>query len=362
MADKPVEHNPEALEDVERAGAAAPATTQAPAAPTVDMRDVPLDKPATATTGPTTTAQQASSEIAKDLVAKLSPHEWKEQMALASFLAAVELIQASIFQSAAGSSMHAWAVSAGAISFVLTFCIFVAQVAGKELDETGQFAVSLFLFLWWFAAAVSLTFFGPFQTTCYVAVGGNTITGSANGFFAVWALFLVSLRIYSDHSHRFTAAMTGTTKAQALLGALFLSSAVVMGAGISPCTQVTFGYRNCAGYPAFAISLGTISMAISLVLIILYGTSAIQEHHVRLTAMFLFLWWAVGTCVVTFGGPFFLTGNGYFGSFVSTFFSYGILRVTDTAIAPAAGSVRKQPAQAQAPPAQAQPQPAGNAI
>jgi hypothetical protein len=90
---------------------------------------------------------------------------------------------------------------------------------------------------------------------------------------------------------------------------LTVASLVVMGAAIGPCSPDT----NCVSYQAFAVALSTISAFLGLVM--LFGAHHMPGHIMLGLARFLLIWWVLGCLIVTFGGPFVSSGNGYFASF-----------------------------------------------
>jgi hypothetical protein len=53
-----------------------------------------------------------------------------------------------------------------------------------------------------------------------------------------------------------------------------------------------------------------------------------SEGLFRNLARFLVIWWAVGALIVSFGGPFQTTGNGYFGSYLALVASIGVLQTS----------------------------------
>ena len=315
MADaKPAEANPEAIADVERA-AAPPAAAAAAPPPAADPKPV--------------TAASAVKTAAADVVDQISRASFAEQLALIAVMSAIELIQASVLRGqVVNSGWTNYAVSAGAVGFTLAATGFLLEaVAGVKFGENAQLLTASLLWAWWGAAAVALTFFGPFQSTCgYPAGYGFADTGSANGYFATWVAFLAASRLLADYQHKFVgflkAGLTGTSQYAALNNVLCISSLIVMGAGIGPCSP----QAACYTYNAFSVALGVVSAGLTLIFTLFKAAKEPNLTVRRHKATFLFTWWAVGTMVVTFGGPFFETSNGYFASYFSLFLSYAMLR------------------------------------
>lgn len=101
---------------------------------------------------------------------------------------------------------------------------------------------------------------------------------------------------------------------------LMASSAVVMGAGIGPCSP----QHDCYSYNAWSIVLGSLSLFLGLVMFLL--SARLSATSMAFIARFLILWWAVGTLVVTFGGPFRTSGNGFFFSYAALIASIAVLQ------------------------------------
>ena len=64
----------------------------------------------------------------------------------------------------------------------------------------------------------------------------------------------------------------------------------------------------------YAISVASVSMVFSLVGFGLTFSQDLNNKVGKHNAYFLFLWNFIGACILTFGGPFTSTGNGYFAA------------------------------------------------
>ena len=77
------------------------------------------------------------------------------------------------------------------------------------------------------------------------------------------------------------------------------------------------GSVQCIGSPAYAVSVGAVSVAGSTAVLL---ASRDREVHPRVASalpfvvLFLSAWWVVATFVLTFRGPFYFLGNGYFAT------------------------------------------------
>jgi hypothetical protein len=80
----------------------------------------------------------------------------------------------------------------------------------------------------------------------------------------------------------------------------------------------------------FSLSPAVIAMFFSLVG---YALSSMEKSDTKLFSvlnLFLFVWNFIGTCTLTFGGPFKITSNGYFAAWGIVFFAIMALGVTAT--------------------------------
>lgn len=77
------------------------------------------------------------------------------------------------------SSGSAWAISAGAISFVVAL---VVVFMGTKISAQIMQYITLFLVVWWLVAFCTLTFGGPFSEV-------------NNGYFGTWACLIASILI-----------------------------------------------------------------------------------------------------------------------------------------------------------------------
>mmetsp|Transcript_10599 Transcript_10599/g.35939 ORF Transcript_10599/g.35939 Transcript_10599/m.35939 type:complete len:145 (+) Transcript_10599:570-1004(+) len=90
---------------------------------------------------------------------------------------AVELVAAAVFCGNCQSYV-AYAVAVGAVSFFLCLVLIVGPRVSGGFARSAPW-VCLFLFLWWLAAAVVLTFISPFVY-------------AGNGYFATWVALICS--------------------------------------------------------------------------------------------------------------------------------------------------------------------------
>lgn len=276
--------------------------------------------PAKATTTTTTTSTHSP------LVRLAESLEWGTQMFLIAFFSLMVMIVAAqncdSLRNGDCEDTRAYEVAVGAFSFAIAFIAFLLHFFGWLHNVTHQAIVSTFLFVWWVAGVIILTFFGDFQST-----------QNANGYFGAWGAFIMSAFALVAVSPRFEEAIDRNLHAHSIRKPLFfiaLASAVVMGAAIAPCSP----HQNCRGYSLYALIVGTFSLLVALVFLLI--PTRLERSLMRYVAWFFLLWWAFGTGVLTLGGPFRQTGNGYFGSFAALLSTIGLFRALhyhDTAAA-----------------------------
>jgi len=243
-----------------------------------------------------------------------------DQVALLGVFSLVVLIQSSV--NCANSSpgapypcteINGFAVAAGTLSLAACMAFFFFD-AREPTDDKARLGFSLFSFLWWTSAMITLTFFGPFKTVLY-----------ANGFFGTWGAFFTAAMMLAHTSEIFRKSIHKLTKvgSHRPVMYLFIASVVEVGAAIDTCIPQS----QCFNLNAFAIALGTISGILCLVLIPLM--SRIGDRAIRNVAVFFCMWWVVGGMIVTFEAPFQTLGNGYFSVFAAIVSSFYLLQAVE---------------------------------
>ena len=215
---------------------------------------------------------------------------------------------------------EAFGVAVGSIS--LGLCIMVLLLAKyrpvKYMQWTlpkvrGEWTVSqlfsLFLAVWWCAAAAVLTFFSPFTQT-------------SNAYFAIWAAFVMSVLLASCMFSRVAQAfgrahsLREDANVKAIAG-LALASAVVL---FSCIEFVGLG----VGLASFGLISGITSTVLATLLYFLVDRKQASTGLKKGLAAFFVLLWFINSIVLTFPftAPFRGTGNGYFGTWFATFCAF----------------------------------------
>ncbi|KAL7510968.1 hypothetical protein ACHAXN_007875 [Cyclotella atomus] len=180
------------------------------------------------------------------------------------------------------------------------------------LDKNEKM-VSLGLLLWWAVGAWVITFRGPFTVT-------------SNGYFAAWGglIFTFKWALNMD-----TAQFTGLPYDRKLLLLLAICGMLEVFSCIKPLVEKTY-----VGQSAWGMTAGALTFCICGFLFKGYVT--VKFIILKVTAALLFTMWATVAGLLTFGGPFNFTGNGYFASwggfFLSAMFGLELLAKEDQAI------------------------------
>lgn len=246
---------------------------------------------------------QPSSDAPKSTIARAAHAiNWGSYLMLVAFFSLIQMIAASQVcgdNNGSCSNIQGYQVSAGVISMCIAFVFGIVHLAGG-LDNAGiKIAVSVFLFLWWIAGVIVLTFIGDFQ-----------LTTRAAGYFSTWLAFAFSALSLVAVSESFETGLDSTMQSvRKPVFFLVLASLVAMGASISPCSP-----RNvCNGYNAYAVVLSVVSLVLGLILFCFPGR--LERKAMKGVAVFFVVWWVFGAAVTTLGGPWLIAGNGFFSAY-----------------------------------------------
>jgi hypothetical protein len=192
-----------------------------------------------------------------------------------------------------GYSGYAITVSSVAIIFS-SIGLLLARFAEEMFSTIGE-RMNILNFLYSLVGACFLTFDKPFDKT-------------GNGYFAAWAV-VYGCAMGMDMT---SEAFVSTAKGPGTLMTLLVSSLVVILACITPIRDEID--TNTA---IFALVIGCVTLAMVLIAMALDKkdrTMRALDHAIALS--FLAVCWIIMACLVTFRGPFEVTGNGYFASWI----------------------------------------------
>jgi hypothetical protein len=189
-----------------------------------------------------------------------------------------------------------YAITVSSVAIVLSSIGLLMSRFAEEMFSTIGKRMNILCFAYSFVGACFLTFDMPFDKT-------------GNGYFASWAI------VYGCAMGMDTASEALASTAKKGLGSLvslLVSSLILILASIPP---VRDGIDQ--GAAIFALVLGCATLAFILIVMVL---DKMNKPMPRMDQQFslvnLTICWIIMACIVTFRGPFEVTGNGYFASWV----------------------------------------------
>lgn len=191
-------------------------------------------------------------------------------------------------------SYGGYVVSVSSIAMIVSFVgLLMLKYAEDQYAKVCK-PMNTALFVWCLIGACFVTFRGPFAET-------------GNGYFATWAVvFGCALAIGMD-----AKAMCSEVKGLGSAMGLLASSVVVIIATITPIKN-SFFFKGEAVY-ALVLSCITVSYLVAAIALERKDKSLPQTVQAAFMAV-LAVCWIIAACLVTFRGPFTVTGNGYFAS------------------------------------------------
>ncbi|CAK0909139.1 unnamed protein product [Prorocentrum cordatum] len=195
-----------------------------------------------------------------------------------------------------------WVLVCSGFSLFVLLLLHVQSVSEKIKNHFTLIAV--FLFLWWSVGWFVATFDFPYRLT-------------GNGFFGCWVALFYAFELADTAGGlglQQRAESTTRNIPRALLG-VTLGSAVVL---------VAITYNGCwgshhSGWCSWAFVCSCISLVVCafLCIVMAIGSGSKVEGALPHVAVFLLLWWTIGTGIMTFEHPFTATTNGYFGAWLA---------------------------------------------
>jgi len=181
-----------------------------------------------------------------------------------------------------GSGYWAYGIALAVVAMVVTMANVYAHKPGLLQDNPRvPFFLGQFLFLWCFFGACIMTFGnGPFVLT-------------SNGYFAAWGMAIFALGHLPSLS--------------SLQGHLAASIVVIV-------AIIAIGFQSNKGEAVFGLIMAIVSIIVALLYM---KTGLIPTSLTFPVFLVIAICWIVCASLMTFRGPFLVTGNGYFGSWVA---------------------------------------------
>jgi hypothetical protein len=188
----------------------------------------------------------------------------------------------------------------GAYGFVLGIVAFICALICLIVASKNKFSmyVTSFIFVWCFIGACIMTFRpGPYVNT-------------GNGYFASWGLVIFA-GMAADPPGDLTRGLLDTLNDSMDLGAAALVFMIAL------ATEFDAGLDKYEGEAIYAIVISVLTVALILVMTlhkyknpdsIIRGESLLMLH--------VAVAWIIAAILVTFRGPFSVTGNGYFVAWI----------------------------------------------
>lgn len=197
----------------------------------------------------------------------------------------------------------------GMVVAVLTLAVVLVtlllELHQTPLDANVARSLHTTVMVLWGIAAFWLTFTGPF-----------TYTG--NGYFSLWIGFACASRLVLDMQSRLERALANETLA-AMWGQLVAAVVLILAAAALPPSTENWGFALTVGIVAAAFSFAAALLSGSpkgtrVLCFACDGGGGLTLNEVL--ALLLFVWWGVGTGILTIHGPYTRTGNAYFGAWL----------------------------------------------
>jgi len=111
-----------------------------------------------------------------------------------------------------------------------------------------------------------------------------------------------------------------------LVGGILIASCIELAQAAEDCQK---SYSDCEDEDGYAVAVGTVSLFVCLIYLFIYMNSrgSVGQFN-KYVPFFFFIWWGIGTIVLTFDPPFSETGNGYFACWGATIMSIIYCQIT----------------------------------
>jgi phosphatidylserine synthase len=190
----------------------------------------------------------------------------------------------------------------GAYGFVLGIVAFICAFISLIVSSKGKFNMYLtsFIFVWCFIGACIMTFRpGPYVNT-------------GNGYFASWGLVIFA-GIAADPPGELTRGLLDSLNDIMDLGAAALVFMIAL------ATEFDAGLNKYEGEAIYAIVIAVLTIVFILVMTLYkYKNPDVTISFESILMFHIAVAWIIAAILVTFRGPFSITGNGYFVAWIGT--------------------------------------------
>jgi hypothetical protein len=268
---------------------------------------------------------------------------------LGLFLGSLVVLIAATYERNVYDFWTCWTAICSSVSLIVTVVLLI-MMGGELSSNMGSYLPSTMLFLagWWAVGTFLMTFFSPF-------------TATSNGYFGAWIALVSALllcQVYSDNLKALVGKVGERGPGLAILA--LASVTVLLQAFVDVIKILTDSKHQVAvrGNLVWAI----VGSGLSLVICYLVANfSAKVSDGFKWITLGLTMLWGFCVSLLTFEGPYTMTGNAYFSCWVGLAASVFMLSRAFPAVTQRVRDVRmEQPQQQeqqqqQAPAAPAQP-------
>jgi len=213
-----------------------------------------------------------------------------------------------------------WGLVCSVVGVVVGIAYIYVMRFGPGKRDPVKFAkvtpiTSCVLLCFYTSAAGLLTFDAPYSAT-------------GNGYFFVWGAFLASAHavyVAVDVVHNYvhqasTVVAIVSVERRMIAGCLIMSTVELIESGVL-CSKY-----ECTDKIEYGVAMGMIGVLFTIGLLVAYSH---VEKFITYVSLLLTLLWGVAAVVLTFkGGPYNITGNGYFASWGAFFFAAALFFLT----------------------------------
>jgi hypothetical protein len=222
-------------------------------------------------------------------VGKFNVQVTERQLPLVGVFSAAMVLLIAVCVSAKGAKNYPYGISVAVVAMFFSLLGFMLLTLQDSISS-DKFANwnYYFLSIWCSVGAFILTFSGPFTVT-------------SNGYFASWALVIFSLM---------GVGLSGNSMKQSVVGL-----GPLLGLGVSAIIVIVASAYEVDGFYGNESVYALVVACLTVIVVAVFFAPDKVVPGIKFYFLLLFsILWIVLAFLVTFRGPFLVTGNGYFGS------------------------------------------------